>query len=89
MAISDYSMPSMTGLELLRSVGNLRPDLPLLLMSALMPARIPENIMTIVKPMRFESLIRVVDMCMETYPNTSALEVLPNAATWMPPVLPG
>jgi len=65
LVISDYTMPQMSGLDLLGMIHDINPAVPLILMSALLPSNIPMHIMALSKPMRLDTLIQIVDMCLE------------------------
>ncbi len=67
VVVTDYAMPLVSGLEVIRLVRNLRPTLPALLVTGYADLEIlsnrPDDIFVLAKPFDPESLLRAIDDC--------------------------
>jgi CheY-like chemotaxis protein len=83
LIVSDYAMPGLSGVELIRRARELRPHLPALIITgyadALAVAPVPDSIPILPKPFAFEDLSRSLDAAIKVggvNPLDSAPEVL-------------
>jgi len=62
VVLSDQVMPGMTGLQLAHAIGQVRPNLPLILATgyAELPGVMPENLRRLAKPYKLVELIEAI-----------------------------
>ena len=62
MVLTDQAMPGMTGLQLHKAIGQLRPSLPVILATgyAELPGNVPANLRRLSKPYRVPELIEAL-----------------------------
>jgi len=60
LVLTDYNMPGMDGLEMIRSMRYQRPDLPAILVSGHPPEHFPENVSFMAKPVRYDDLLALI-----------------------------
>lgn len=79
MILSDYNMPGLDGLELIRATRSIQPGLPAMLVSAMPPENAPDDIRTMGKPVRYDELIAQIRRMLESHGDHGMAEPAPPA----------
>jgi len=58
--ITDYAMPSMSGLDLIASAKNINPDVKSILYTGMPPQHAPEHVTVLQKPARLEQVLSLL-----------------------------